>query len=78
MSWIYIRKHHTKDSSGWGNRFRKSSFRGSIPKDSSVRGIIPRHEVTFSIDVKWGEIHQMQVRDLDSFKESTKACFQGE
>jgi hypothetical protein len=73
-----MRKHHTKDSSGWGNRFRKSSVRGSIPKDSSVRGSSPGQEVTFSIDVKGGEIHQMQVRELDAWRESTEACFQGE
>jgi hypothetical protein len=30
-----MRKHHKEDSSGWEISFRKSSVRGSIPKDSS-------------------------------------------
>jgi hypothetical protein len=58
MSYIYMRKHHKEDSSGWGSSFRKSSVRGSNPKDSSVRGRA-KGEVTFSIDVKGGEIHHM-------------------
>jgi hypothetical protein len=52
MSYIYMRKHHKEDSSGWGISFRKSSVRGSIPKDSSVRGSNPRWKDTFSIDEK--------------------------
>jgi hypothetical protein len=39
--------------------FKKSSVRRSSPKDSSVRGSNLRREVTFGIDVKWGEIHQI-------------------
>jgi hypothetical protein len=40
-----------------GSSFRKSSVRGIIPKESLVRGIIPIREVTFSIDVKGGDIY---------------------
>jgi hypothetical protein len=55
MSYIYMRKHHKEDSSGWEISFRKSSIRGSIPKDSSVRGSSPRMEIyTFAIDDKVG------------------------
>jgi hypothetical protein len=64
-----MRKHHKEDSSGQEISFRKSSVRGSIPKDSSVRGRNPRWKDTFSIDDKGGEIYQMQ---------STEAWFQGE
>jgi hypothetical protein len=38
MYYIYMRKHHKEDSSGWEISFRKISVRGSIPKDSSDRG----------------------------------------
>jgi hypothetical protein len=31
MSYIYMRKHHKEDSSGWEISFRKSSVRGSTP-----------------------------------------------
>jgi hypothetical protein len=55
-----MRKHHKEDSSGWEISFRKSSVRGSIPKDISVRGSSPRWKYTFSIDDKGGEIYQMQ------------------
>jgi hypothetical protein len=64
-----MRKHHKEDSSGQEISFRKSSVRGSIPKDSSVRGSSPRWKDTFSIDDKGGEIYQMQ---------NTEAWFQGE
>jgi hypothetical protein len=64
-----MRKHHKEDSSGQEISFRKISVRGSIPKDSSVRGSIPRWKYTFSIDDKGGEIYQMQ---------NTEAWFQGE
>jgi hypothetical protein len=60
MSYIYMRKHHKEDSSGREISFRKSSVRGSIPKDSSIRGSNPRWKDTFSIDDKGGEIYQMQ------------------
>jgi hypothetical protein len=73
-----MRKHHKEDSSCWGINFRKSSVIGSNPKDSSVRGIHPKQEVTFSIDVKGGEIYQMHDRELDAWIEITKAWFQGE
>jgi hypothetical protein len=69
MSYIYMRKHHKEDSSGQEISFRKSSVRGSIPKDSSVRGRNPGWKDTFSIDDKGGDIYQMQ---------STEAWFQGE
>jgi hypothetical protein len=51
---------------------------GATPRTSSVRGSSPRREVTFSIDVKGGEIYQMQDRELDAWRESTEAWFQGE
>jgi hypothetical protein len=78
ISYIYTRKHHTKGSSSWGNKFMKSLVRGSSPKNSSVRGSIPGQKFSFSIDVKGGKIHQMQVRDLDAWKEIIEECFQGE
>jgi hypothetical protein len=59
MSYIYTRKHHKEDSSCWGSSFRKISVKGSIPKYSSVRGSSPRWKVTFAIDVKGGEIYQI-------------------
>jgi hypothetical protein len=46
--------------SGWEISFRKISIRGSFPKDRSVRGSNPGWKDTFSIDVKGGEIYQMQ------------------
>jgi hypothetical protein len=55
MSYIYTRKHHKEDSSVWGE-FQEESG-GATPRDSSVRG--SDEEVTFSIDVKGGEIYQM-------------------
>jgi hypothetical protein len=76
MSYIYMRKHHKEDSSGWGISFRKSSVRGSIPKDSLVRGSSPRWKDTFSIDDKGGEIYQMQ--DRNAWRERKEACRQGE
>jgi hypothetical protein len=60
MSYIYMRKHHKEESLGWEISFRKSSFRGSIPKESSFRGSNPGWKDTFSIDDKGGEIYQMQ------------------
>jgi hypothetical protein len=59
MSYIYTRKHHKEDISGWEIKFRKSLVRGSIPKDSSVRGSNPGWKDAFSIDDKGGEIYQM-------------------
>jgi hypothetical protein len=50
MSYIYTRKHHKEDISGWGINFRKSLVRGSIPKDSSVRGRNPGWKYTFAIE----------------------------
>jgi hypothetical protein len=52
-----MRKHHKEDNSGWGISFKKSSIRGSIPKDISVRGSIPGCKYTFAIDDKGGEIY---------------------
>jgi hypothetical protein len=60
MTYIYKRKNHKEDASSWEIRFRKSSVRGSIPKDSSIRGNNPRWKDTFSIDVKGGEIYKMK------------------
>jgi hypothetical protein len=69
MYYIYMRKHHKEGNSGREISFRKGLVRGSIPKDSSVRGRNPRWKDTFSINEKGGEIYQMQ---------NTKAWFQGE
>jgi hypothetical protein len=57
---MYSMKHHREDGSCREISFRKSSVRGSIPKDSSVRGRSPGWKNTFSIDDKRGEIYQMQ------------------
>jgi hypothetical protein len=54
-----MRKHRKEDSSGWEINFRKISVRGSIPKDSLVRGSSPRRKYTFSIDDKGGDIYHM-------------------
>jgi hypothetical protein len=78
MSYIYMRKHHKEDNSSWGSSFKKISFRGSIPKDSLVQGSSPGWEVTFSIDVKGGEIYQMKDRESDAWRETTEAWFHGE
>jgi hypothetical protein len=56
---MYTRKHHKEDSSCWEISFRKSSVRGSIPKESSVRGSNPGWKYTYAIDEKWGDIYQM-------------------
>jgi hypothetical protein len=63
MSYIYTRKHPKEDSSGWEINFKKSSFRGRIPKDNSVRGSSLRWKYTFSIDDKGGDIYQMKRTD---------------
>jgi hypothetical protein len=44
-----------------GDQFQKE-LRGSIPKESSVRGSSPRSKDTFVIDDKGGEIYQMKER----------------
>jgi hypothetical protein len=72
MSYIYMRKHHKEENSGWEISFRKSSVRGSIPKDSSVKGSIPGWKDTFAIDNKGGYIYQMH--DINSWREITYAC----
>jgi hypothetical protein len=59
MSHIYTRKHHKEDNSAQEINFRKSSFKGSIPKDILVRGRDPIWKDTFAIDEKGGEIYQM-------------------
>jgi hypothetical protein len=73
-----MRKHHKDDNLGWEISFRKSSIRGrgSIPKDSSVRGSNPRCKDTFVIDNKGGDIYEMQ--DINAWREVTEACRQGE
>ena len=71
-----MRKNHKEDNSGWEIIFRKISVRGSIPKDSSVRGIIPIWKDTFAIDEKGGEIYHMQ--DMSAWRESIEALRQGE
>jgi hypothetical protein len=63
MYYIYTRKHHKDDSSGWEISFRKSSVKGSIPKENLIRGSRPIWKDTFSIDEKGGEIYQMQDRN---------------
>jgi hypothetical protein len=69
MSYIYMRKHHKEDSSGWEISFRKISVKGSIPKDNSVGKSIPKWKGTFSIDDKGGEIYQMQ--DTNAWRDRT-------
>jgi hypothetical protein len=54
-----MRKHHKEENLGREINFRKSSFRGSIPKDSSVRRSNPKWKYTFSIDEKRGDIYQI-------------------
>jgi hypothetical protein len=51
---MYMKNHHKEDNLGWENSFRKSSVRGSIPKDSLVRGINLGWKDTFVIDDKRG------------------------
>jgi hypothetical protein len=63
MSYVYMRKHHKENYSGWQIKFRKHSFRGSIPKDSSIRGSNPRWKDTFAIDDKGGDIYHMHSID---------------
>jgi hypothetical protein len=57
MSEIYTMEHHKEDSLGWGVSFRKSSVKGSIPKDNSLRGSNPIWKDTFAIDDKGGAIY---------------------
>jgi hypothetical protein len=52
MSYIYTRKHHKEGSSSREISFRKSSVRGSIPKDSSVRGVAPDGKIHFPLMTK--------------------------
>jgi hypothetical protein len=47
-----MRKHHKEDSSIWEISFKKSSVRGSIPKDNSVRGSNPRWKDTLPLITK--------------------------
>jgi hypothetical protein len=61
MSYIYTRKHDKEDSSSREFSFRKSSVRGSIPKDNSIRGSNIGWKYTFAIDDKGGDIYQMQI-----------------
>jgi hypothetical protein len=50
MYYIYTRKHHKEDNSGWEISFRKSSVMGSNPEWKD----------TFFIDDKGGEIYHMK------------------
>jgi hypothetical protein len=59
-----------------GDQIKKSSFKGSIPKENLVRGRIPGWKYTFSIDDKGGEIYHMH--DINAWRESTEACRHGE
>jgi hypothetical protein len=47
-----MRKHYREDSSGWEISFRKISFRGSIPKDNSVRGNSSDGKIPFPLMTK--------------------------
>jgi hypothetical protein len=38
MSYIYMRKHHKKDGSGWRINFMKSSVRGVSPRTVKLGG----------------------------------------
>jgi hypothetical protein len=76
MSYIYMRKQHKVDGLDWGSSFRKGSVRGRIPKDSSVRGSIPNGELSFTLMSKRERLIRCTLRELDAWRESTKACFQ--
>jgi hypothetical protein len=76
MFYIYTRKHHKEDSSGWEISFKKISIRGSIPKDTSIRGSSFKWKDTFSIDDKGGDIYRIQ--DINSWIKRTEAWFKGE
>jgi hypothetical protein len=56
--------HHKEDNSSQKISFRKSSVRGSIPKDGSVRWSSPRWKETFTINDKGGDIYHMQHRGM--------------
>jgi hypothetical protein len=78
MSYIYTRKHHKEENSGWGRSFRKSSVRGRNPKDKSVRGSNLDGNLPLPL-MSEGERFIICInRELDSWRESTKACFQRE
>jgi hypothetical protein len=55
-----MRKNHKEENLGWEISFKKCSVRGSIPKDSLVRGSNPKWKDTFTIDDKGEEIYHMQ------------------
>jgi hypothetical protein len=44
-----MRTHHKEDNLGLGRSFRKSSVKGSSPKDSSVRGSNPDEKLPFPL-----------------------------
>ena len=56
MSYIYTRKHDKEDSSSREFSFRKSSVRGSIPKDNSIRGATSDGNIPLPLMTK-GEIY---------------------
>jgi hypothetical protein len=58
-----MRKHHKEDSSSWEISLKKSSVKGIIPKDSSIRRRHHKWKDTFSINDNGGEIYQMQDRN---------------
>jgi len=58
--------------------FKKSSFKGSIPKDSSVRGSSPDEKLHFSLMSKGGRFIRCMDREFDAWRESTEAWFKGE
>jgi hypothetical protein len=70
-----MRKHHKEDSLGWEISFRKSSFRGSIPKDNLVRAA-PDGKIHFPLMTKGERFIRCKGKWLE--KESTEAWFQGE
>jgi hypothetical protein len=53
--------------------FRKSSVRGSNPKDSSVRGSNPDRKLPFPLMSKGERFLRCMDRELDAWRESTKA-----
>jgi hypothetical protein len=75
MSYIYTRTHHKDDNSVWGSSFRKSSFRGSNPKDSSVRGSKLDGKLPFPFMSKGERFIRCMDRELNAWRESKKACF---
>jgi hypothetical protein len=64
-----MRNLHKKDISVCGSSFRKSSFRGSKPKDNLIRGRNPDGKLPFPLMSKGGRFIRFMDRELDSWRE---------